>query len=98
MLACFHAANDQAAWSLIGAGGIASGADALAKIRAGACAVQLYSALVYGGPDLVAADQDRPGRPPARRGLRLGDRRGRRRMTPDATLAWLRRFGPWARC
>ncbi|MBO9708238.1 MAG: quinone-dependent dihydroorotate dehydrogenase [Caulobacter sp.] len=39
--------------ALIGAGGIASGADALAKIKAGAQAVQLYSALVYGGPGLV---------------------------------------------
>ncbi len=39
---------------LIGVGGISSGADAYAKIRAGACAVQLYSALVYGGPGLVA--------------------------------------------
>jgi dihydroorotate dehydrogenase len=38
---------------LIGVGGISSGADAYAKIRAGACAVQLYSALVYGGPGLV---------------------------------------------
>ncbi|MDZ4760324.1 MAG: quinone-dependent dihydroorotate dehydrogenase [Alphaproteobacteria bacterium] len=38
---------------LIGAGGIASGADAWRKIRAGAQAVQLYSALVYGGPGLV---------------------------------------------
>jgi dihydroorotate dehydrogenase len=38
---------------LIGAGGVASGADAYAKIRAGACAVQLYSALVYEGPGLV---------------------------------------------
>jgi dihydroorotate dehydrogenase len=38
---------------LIGVGGVASGADAYAKIRAGACAVQLYSALVYGGPGLV---------------------------------------------
>lgn len=38
---------------LIGVGGIASGADAYAKIRAGAKAVQLYSALVYGGPGLV---------------------------------------------
>lgn len=38
---------------LIGAGGIASGADAYAKIRAGASAVQLYSALVYKGPGLV---------------------------------------------
>jgi dihydroorotate dehydrogenase len=39
---------------LIGAGGIRSGADALAKIRAGACAVQLYSAMVFEGPGLVA--------------------------------------------
>ncbi|MFN3583603.1 quinone-dependent dihydroorotate dehydrogenase [Phenylobacterium sp.] len=38
---------------LIGAGGIASGADAYAKIRAGACAVQLYSALVFEGPGLI---------------------------------------------
>ncbi len=38
---------------LIGVGGIASGADAYAKIRAGANAVQLYSALVYAGPALV---------------------------------------------
>ena len=38
---------------LIGAGGIASGDDAFAKLRAGASAVQLYSALVYGGPGLV---------------------------------------------
>ncbi|RIJ17489.1 quinone-dependent dihydroorotate dehydrogenase [Henriciella mobilis] len=41
-------------FDLIGAGGISSGADAYAKIRAGAHAVQLYSALVYHGPDLVA--------------------------------------------
>jgi len=38
---------------LIGTGGIGSGADAYAKIRAGASAVQLYSALVYEGPGLV---------------------------------------------
>jgi dihydroorotate dehydrogenase len=38
---------------LIGAGGVTSGADAYAKIRAGASAVQLYSALVYEGPGLV---------------------------------------------
>jgi dihydroorotate dehydrogenase len=38
---------------LIGAGGIASGADAYAKIRAGASLVQLYSALAYRGPGLV---------------------------------------------
>jgi dihydroorotate dehydrogenase len=39
--------------ALVGAGGVASGADAYAKIRAGACAVQLYSALVFEGPGLV---------------------------------------------
>ncbi|MCJ9429904.1 quinone-dependent dihydroorotate dehydrogenase [Kordiimonas marina] len=38
---------------LIGVGGIASGADAFAKIRAGASLVQLYSMLVYEGPGLV---------------------------------------------
>jgi dihydroorotate dehydrogenase len=38
---------------LIGVGGIASGADAYAKIRAGATALQLYTALIYQGPRLV---------------------------------------------
>ena len=38
---------------LIAVGGIASGQDAYARIRAGASAVQLYSALVYHGPGLV---------------------------------------------
>jgi dihydroorotate dehydrogenase len=39
---------------LIGVGGVDSGATALAKIKAGASAVQLYSALVYEGPGLAA--------------------------------------------
>ena len=38
---------------LIGCGGVGSGADAYAKIRAGASLVQLYSAMVYDGPPLV---------------------------------------------
>jgi dihydroorotate dehydrogenase len=38
---------------LVGVGGIASGADAYEKIRAGASLVQLYTALVYQGPALV---------------------------------------------
>jgi dihydroorotate dehydrogenase len=38
---------------LIGAGGVDSGAAALAKIRAGAGAVQLYTALAFEGPALV---------------------------------------------
>ncbi len=37
---------------LIGVGGVASAADAYAKIKAGASLVQLYSALVYQGPEL----------------------------------------------
>ncbi|HBM05530.1 MAG TPA: dihydroorotate dehydrogenase (quinone) [Erythrobacter sp.] len=35
---------------LVGVGGIATAADAWARIRAGASLVQLYSAMVYGGP------------------------------------------------
>jgi dihydroorotate dehydrogenase len=52
MLRRFHSAAG-GRLALIGAGGVASGADAYAKIRAGACAVQLYTALVFQGPGLV---------------------------------------------
>ena len=38
---------------IIGCGGIASGADAYAMIRAGASLVQLYTALVFHGPALI---------------------------------------------
>ena len=38
---------------LVAAGGIASGADAYARIRAGASLVQLYTALIYEGPGLA---------------------------------------------
>ena len=38
---------------IVGVGGIASAADAYAKIRAGASLVQLYTALVFQGPGLV---------------------------------------------
>ena len=38
---------------LIGCGGVSSGADAYAKIRAGASLVQIYTALVYEGPLVV---------------------------------------------
>jgi dihydroorotate dehydrogenase len=44
----------EAQFPLIGAGGIDSGATALAKFRAGASLVQLYSALVFRGLGLVA--------------------------------------------
>ena len=39
--------------TLVGVGGIAGGADAYAKIRAGASLVQLYTALAFHGPGLV---------------------------------------------
>lgn len=39
---------------LIGVGGVASAADAYAKIRAGAALLQLYTGLVYQGPGLVS--------------------------------------------
>lgn len=39
---------------LVGVGGVASAADAYAKIRAGASLVQLYTGLVFRGPGLVA--------------------------------------------
>ena len=40
--------------SLVGCGGIMSGADARAKFEAGAALVQVYSGLVFRGPRLVA--------------------------------------------
>jgi len=38
---------------LIGVGGVSTAAQAYEKIRAGASAVQLYTALVYGGLSMV---------------------------------------------
>ena len=38
---------------IIGVGGILSGDDAQEKIAAGASLVQLYSGLIYRGPELV---------------------------------------------
>lgn len=51
VIADFHRATGGTV-SLIGVGGIASGADAYAKIRAGASLVQLYSGMVFEGPSL----------------------------------------------
>ena len=39
--------------TIIGTGGVFSGSDAYEKIRAGAAAVQIYTALIYEGPGLV---------------------------------------------
>ena len=38
---------------IIGVGGVMSGADAQAKIAAGADLVQLYTGFIYKGPELV---------------------------------------------
>lgn len=43
---------------LIGCGGVGSGAEAYAKIRAGATLVQLYSAMVFEGPPLIRRIKD----------------------------------------
>ena len=48
------AAELQGSLPIIGVGGILSGMDAAEKIRAGAALVQLYSGLIYRGPELVA--------------------------------------------
>ncbi len=53
ILAGMHRRLDGAV-ALVGVGGIASGEDAYAKIRAGASLVQLYTALAFDGPGLVA--------------------------------------------
>jgi dihydroorotate dehydrogenase len=45
----------EGAFPLVGAGGIDSGETALAKIRAGACLIQLYSALIFRGLRLIAS-------------------------------------------
>jgi len=54
----FFASALKGALPLIGAGGVRDGATAYAKIRAGASAVQLYSALVYEGPGLPSRIAD----------------------------------------
>ena len=41
------------AFPIIGVGGVMSGADAVAKIAAGADLVQIYTGLIYRGPEIV---------------------------------------------
>jgi dihydroorotate dehydrogenase len=61
---------------LIGVGGILRGADAYAKIRAGACALQLYTALIYRGPRTVVRILAELERLLERDGIGLSDARG----------------------
>jgi dihydroorotate dehydrogenase len=53
-LRAWYARIDRSRHALIGTGGIGSAADAYEAIRCGASLVQLYTALVYRGPALVA--------------------------------------------
>ena len=48
------AAALQGQLTIIGVGGIMSSADALEKLQAGASLVQIYSGLIYRGPELVS--------------------------------------------
>lgn len=48
----FHV-RTQGRLPIVGVGGISSGQEAYEKIRAGACLLQLYTALIYQGPGLV---------------------------------------------
>jgi dihydroorotate dehydrogenase len=62
---------------LLGVGGILRGADAYAKIRAGASALQLYTALIYRGPRAVSRILDELDRLLALDGCaRIDDARG----------------------
>jgi dihydroorotate dehydrogenase len=61
---------------LVGAGGISDAETAWTKIRAGASLLQLYSALVYQGPGLVAAILDGLSARLARDGGALASSRG----------------------
>jgi dihydroorotate dehydrogenase len=70
--------GDQA--PIIGVGGIASGADALERIRAGATLVQLYTGFTFGGPGLpgrilreMSADADLRGWRDVRELVGIGD-------------------------
>ncbi len=69
----------EGAFPLVGVGGIDSGEAALAKIRAGACLIQLYSALVFQGCGWSASIKVRPVQCAAPRRARRHRRPGRRR-------------------
>src|SRR3546814_14241000 len=75
---------------LIGVGGILGGADAATKMAAGANLVQLYTGLVYRGPELVAEcveamrrRKEAPSRSEERRVGKECVSTGRSRWTPD---------------
>lgn len=49
----FLAQEGQGDFTIVGAGGISSAADALEKLEAGATLLQIYTGLVYHGPNLI---------------------------------------------
>ncbi len=59
-ISSFYAATEGRV-PIIGVGGVFTGDDAYAKIRAGASLVQIYTAMVYHGPGVVAAIKARLG-------------------------------------
>ena len=73
----------EGAFPLIGTGGIDSGETALAKIRAGACLVQVYSSLVFRGLAMVGEIKQAPRRRTAPRRPCRPRRIGRRRRRGD---------------
>ncbi len=62
---------------LIGIGGISSGADAVAKIEAGATLLQLYTGLIYEGPGLIGSIDRAISERLARDRIGLAELRGR---------------------
>ena len=52
-IAALYRAMDRDRYTIIGSGGVTSGADVYRKIRLGATLVQLYTTLVYQGPGVV---------------------------------------------
>jgi dihydroorotate dehydrogenase len=51
----FLSQKSKKAFPIIGVGGIHSAEDAIEKLEAGACLVQLYTGFIYEGPALVKA-------------------------------------------
>ena len=50
---CVNDLTSSGSVPIIGVGGISSGADAYAKIRAGASLVQIYTSFIFHGPPVV---------------------------------------------
>jgi dihydroorotate dehydrogenase len=51
----FLSQKSKKAFPIIGVGGIHTAQDAIEKLEAGACLVQLYTGFIYEGPSLVKA-------------------------------------------